>query len=95
MLRSYYCCDSLGDYDFVFVKNLNKCWKNGDFMDISLILKIAGIGMIVAVVSHILSKAGRDDQAGYVSIAGIILALILLVEEIGGLIEAVRGVFGI
>jgi len=64
-------------------------------MDISLIMKLAGLGMIVAIASHILSKAGRDDQAGYVSIAGIIIAMILLVEEFGALIDAVRGVFGI
>ena len=41
-------------------------------MDISLILKIAGIGMLVSVASQILSKSGRDEQAMLVTIAGII-----------------------
>ncbi len=64
-------------------------------MDLSFVLKIAGIGMIVAVVCQILSKLGKDDQSMLVSVGGIILVLILIVEELGGLIEAVKGVFGI
>lgn len=63
-------------------------------MDVSLILKVAGVGMLVTVVAQILGKAGRDEQAMLVSIAGIILVLLLLIEEIGALIEQVRGVFG-
>ena len=64
-------------------------------MDISLILKIAGVGIIVTVVCQMLSKAGRDEQAPYVSIAGIIVALMLLVGELGELLETVKDVFGI
>lgn len=64
-------------------------------MDLSFVLKIAGIGMIVAVVCQILNKLGKDDQSTMVSIGGIIFVLIILVEELGGLIDAVKGVFGI
>lgn len=64
-------------------------------MDVSLLMKIAGIGMLVAVVCQILSKMGKDDQSTMVSIGGIILILIIIVEELGELIEAVKGVFGI
>ena len=64
-------------------------------MDISLIFKIAGLGMLVAVSCQILSKVGREDQASFVSIAGIIVALLLLIEEIGYLFDAVRDVFGL
>ena len=64
-------------------------------MDISLILKIAGVGIIVTVICQILSKAGRDEQATYVSLAGIIVALMLLLGEIGDLLEMVKDVFGI
>ena len=64
-------------------------------MDLSFVLKIAGIGMIVAVVCQILNKLGKDDQSTLVSIGGIIFVLIILVEELGGLIDAVKGVFGI
>ena len=63
-------------------------------MDISLIIKIAGIGILVAIASQILSKTGRDEQAMYVTIAGIIVALMLLVSPIRELFDMVRSVFG-
>ena len=64
-------------------------------MDFSFIMKIAGIGMIVAVSCQILSKVGRDEQATMVSVAGIIVVLLMLVGEIGELFGAVRDVFGL
>ncbi len=64
-------------------------------MDVGLILKIAGIGMLVSVLCQVLSKSGKDEQAGYVTIAGILLVLVLLMSEITRLISAVRSTFGI
>ena len=64
-------------------------------MDFSLVMKVAGIGMIVTVCCQVLSKAGRDEQATLVSLAGIVLVLMLLVSELGALFDAVRRVFGI
>lgn len=63
-------------------------------MDISLIVKIAGIGILVAVASQILSKSGRDEQAMFVTIAGIIVALMLLISEIRDLFDLITSVFG-
>ena len=56
-------------------------------MTTELILKIAGIGILVAVACQILSKTGRDEQATFVAVAGIIIALLMLVGEIGGLLS--------
>lgn len=64
-------------------------------MDVSLILKVAGVGLLVAVAQQILSRAGRDEQAMLVSLAGVILVLLLLVEEIGNLFALVESVFGL
>lgn len=64
-------------------------------MDAELILKVAGIGMIVAVVCQILTKSGRDEQSTMVSIAGIIVVLLVLAEKIGDLIGIIKGVFGL
>lgn len=64
-------------------------------MDVSLILRIAGVGILVTVANAILSKSGRDEQSVFVTLAGIITVLLLLVGEIGRLFNAVRGVFGI
>ena len=63
-------------------------------MDISMILKIAGVGILVSVAAQILSKSGRDEQATLVTVAGIVVVLIMLVEKIGNLFELIQTVFG-
>lgn len=64
-------------------------------MDISLILKVAGIGILVAVSAQILSKYGRDEQATFVGISGIIVVLLMLVGEMGELFDTLRDLFGL
>ena len=64
-------------------------------MDVSLILKVAGVGLLVAVAQQVLSRTGGDEQAMLVSLAGIVLVLLLLVEEIGRLFSLVESVFGL
>ena len=56
-------------------------------MDVSLILRVAGIGILVAVAAQILQKSGRDEQATLVVVSGIIVVFLLLVREIGNLID--------
>jgi stage III sporulation protein AC len=64
-------------------------------MDVDIIMKVAGVGMIVAVVCQILSKAGRDEQATLVSITGIVIILVIVIEKIGDLIENLKRIFGL
>ena len=64
-------------------------------MEIELILKIAGIGMLVSIISSILSKSGKDEQAMMVTIAGIVVVMLMLVEEIGLLVQTVQTIFGL
>ncbi|MCD7782554.1 MAG: stage III sporulation protein AC [Firmicutes bacterium] len=64
-------------------------------MDATLIIKIAGIGIMTAVTAQILSKSGRDEQATLISIAGIVLVMITLVERISYLFEALETAFGL
>ncbi len=64
-------------------------------MDISLILKAAGVGLIVSVVCQILNKSGRDEQAMLVSIAGVIIVLLMLVKELDTLISSIKTIFGL
>ena len=63
-------------------------------MDVSFILKIAGVGVLVSSASAILSKTGRDEQAMLVTVAGFIAVMLMLVGEMGELFETVRSVFG-
>lgn len=64
-------------------------------MEAEIILKIAGIGILVAAAHQVLSRAGRDDQAVMVSLAGIVLVLLMVLEQIAGLFEKVRSMFGL
>ena len=64
-------------------------------MDISLILKIAGIGLLVSLCSQVLSKSGTDEQSVLVTVGGIIVVMLMLVGELGELIESIRKIFGI
>lgn len=64
-------------------------------MDIDLLLKIAGIGILVAVLHQVLSKAGREDQAMMTTLAGMVIVLTMVVTEISSLFETVRTVFNL
>ena len=55
-------------------------------MEIALLFKIAGVGILVAVLCQVLGKAGRDEQALYVTVGGIL---------IGTLLESVKTLFGL
>lgn len=63
-------------------------------MDIGMILKVAGVGILVSAAAQILQKSGRDEQSTLVVIAGIIVVLIMLVGEIERLFDLVISVFG-
>jgi len=63
-------------------------------LDIGIILKVAGVGILVSAAAQILSKSGRDEQSMLVTVAGIIVVLIMLVGEIEKLFELVCSVFG-
>lgn len=64
-------------------------------MDIDLIFKIAGTGIIVAVLNLVLKRAEREEQAMMTTLAGLIVVLLMIVEEIGGLFDTVKTVFGL
>ena len=58
-------------------------------------LKVLGVGILVAVSGQILSKTGRDEQVTWLTVSGILAVLLMLVGEIGDLLAALRGIFGI
>lgn len=64
-------------------------------MNVALVLKVAGLGLIVSVAHQILSKSGRDEQAMLVSVAGVIIAMLMLTKEIASLLQSIRNAFGI
>lgn len=64
-------------------------------MDIDLIIKIAAIGIIVAVLNLLLKRAERDEQAMMTTLAGLIVVLLMIVRQIGNLFETIKEVFGL
>ncbi len=64
-------------------------------MDVDLIFKIAAIGIIVAVLNQVLIRSGREEQGMMVTLAGIVVVLMMLVQQISLLFETVKSVFGL
>ncbi len=63
-------------------------------MSIDFIFKIAAIGIIVAVLSLVLSRSGREEQAMMTTLAGLVVVLLMLVEKISELFTTIETLFG-
>ncbi|MEE1012342.1 MAG: stage III sporulation protein AC [Acutalibacteraceae bacterium] len=61
-------------------------------MDFTIVIKIAAVGIIVAILNSILSRAGRDDYALITILAGIIVVLMMLVPQFSGLLDTVSSI---
>ncbi len=64
-------------------------------MDIDFIFRIAAIGIIVAVLNLVLSKAGREDQAMLTTLAGLIVVLMMVINQVSELFAAIKSIFGL
>ena len=64
-------------------------------MDINLLFKIAAIGILVAVLHQVLVRAGREDQAMMTTLAGLVIVLSMVIQEISTLFESVKTLFGL
>lgn len=64
-------------------------------MEVDLIFKIAAIGILVAVLTQVLSRAGRDEQAMMTTLAGLVVVLMMVVQEIASLFDLVKDLFGL
>lgn len=62
-------------------------------MNVDLIFKIAGMGMIVAILNQLLTRAGREEQALLTTIAGLVAVLLVLTREIGNLFDVIKNIF--
>lgn len=62
-------------------------------MDVSIIFKIAAIGILITVITQILKKSDRDDIATLVALAGLIIVLTLVINMISDLFENIKNIF--
>ena len=60
-----------------------------------MVIKIAGTGLLVAVINQILSKYGKEEYAMLTTVSGIVIVLLMLMREISSLFDTIRGLFGI
>lgn len=64
-------------------------------MDVDLIFKIAAIGILVAVLNLLLVRSGREEQAMMTTLAGLVVVLMMLVQEISDLFDLVKTLFSL
>ena len=62
-------------------------------MDVDFIFRIAAIGILVAVLNQVLSRSGRDEQAMMTTLAGLVVVLMIMVQEISDLFELIKTLF--
>ena len=64
-------------------------------MDVDLIFKIAAIGILVAVLNQLLVRSGREEQAMMTTLAGLVVVLMMLVQQISDLFDMVKTLFSL
>lgn len=62
-------------------------------MDVDLIFKIAAIGILVAVLNQLLVRSGREEQAMMTTLAGLVVVLMMMVQEISVLFNLIKTLF--
>ena len=62
-------------------------------MDVDLIFRIAAIGILFSVLNQVLSRSGRDEQATMTTLAGLVVVLVMVVQEISSLFDLVKNLF--
>ena len=62
-------------------------------LEVDLIFKIAAIGIIVAVLNQLLIRSGREEQAMMTTLAGLIVVLMMIINEIDALFQAIKSIF--
>ncbi len=60
---------------------------------VDLIFKVAAIGILVAVLNQLLVRSGREDQAMMTTLAGLIVVLFMLIDQISMLFDTIKSVF--
>ena len=64
-------------------------------MDIDFVFKIGAIGIIITVISQVLSRAGREDIATFSTLAGLIVVLLMVVNMVSEFFATIRSVFNL
>ncbi len=64
-------------------------------MNVDLIFRIAAIGILISVLNQVLTRSGREEQATMTTLAGLVVVLMMVVQEISDLFDLVKNLFGL
>ena len=64
-------------------------------MNVDLIFRIAGIGILVSVLGQVLTHTGREDMATLTTLAGLVVVLLMVINLISQLFQSVRSIFNL
>lgn len=64
-------------------------------MDVDLVFRIAAVGILVSVLNQVLSRSGREEQATMVTLAGLVVVLMMVVQQISELFQLVKDLFSL
>ena len=64
-------------------------------MDITVILKIAAIGIVTAIATMLLKRAGKDEIATVVSVVGLVIALVMMLDVVVQLYDTLQSLFNL
>ena len=64
-------------------------------MNVGLIFRIAAIGILISVLNQVLTRSGREEQATMTTLAGLVVVLMMVVQEISDLFDLVKNLFGL
>ena len=62
--------------------------------DVDVLFKIAAIGIAIALLNQILTKAGREEEAMMTTLAGLVVVLMMMVRQISSLFQLIKDLFG-
>ena len=64
-------------------------------MEVSIIFKIAGVGLLTAIINTVLKKSDKDEIATLVTLTGLVIVLLMVVDMIGGLFDSLKSVLSL
>lgn len=64
-------------------------------MGVDLIIKIAGIGLLTAVISQVLKHSGKDDMATFATLASVVVVLMMILDVVAELFNTIKTMFGL
>jgi stage III sporulation protein AC len=62
-------------------------------MDVDIIFKIAGLGIIISILNKVLYQSGREEQAQLTTLVGVIIVLFMVIQMVTQLFDSVKTMF--